>query len=137
MVASPGTVQGVGEPRPADLAEERVGTHLVLELGPRHDDDPEGAVPGALALGVVQDDEAAAAQQRLRLGGRVDLRGERQRVRGDPGGCRDLVEVDLRPLAAPAQAEEGLLEVRRDALTVAVHALRLGRGRPIPAVARR
>src|SRR5690606_33018529 len=102
----------VGEPGPADLAEERVLRDLGLHPGTRHHDDTEGAVPCLLALGVVEHDETSRPEQVLGLTGAVDLTGQRERVRRDARRGRDLLQVQLGSETVPSQAEQRGLEVR-------------------------
>ncbi len=58
----PVAVQGLGQPGPADAGQQRVGRHLVLELGPHVGHQPEGALPGLVARGVVQQHQPAGAE---------------------------------------------------------------------------
>ena len=74
-----GAVESVGEPGPRGGAEQRIGARFLVKAGPRHDHQPEVAVPRLLAGGIVQDDELARGHRGV--GGRLGrLGGERRRV---------------------------------------------------------
>ncbi len=47
-------LKGVGEPAPADLAEQWVGGHLFLDVRAHVGDQPEDARPALLAIGVIK-----------------------------------------------------------------------------------
>src|SRR3954453_4672391 len=51
-------LQRFGEPRPCDDGQHLVAELLAFEAGLYEADEPEGALPGVLARGVVQEDEA-------------------------------------------------------------------------------
>ena len=59
LVAGAGVVEGVGEPAPAHLGQQRIGGHLGVELGGHVRDQPQRALPGLVAGRVVQQDEPA------------------------------------------------------------------------------
>ena len=54
-------VERLGQPGPADVGEHRVGDQLEVDLGAGVGDAAEGAVPGVVAGGVVQQDDPAGA----------------------------------------------------------------------------
>ncbi len=54
-------LQRLEQPAPADRAEQRVGHHLGIDVGPGVGDAAEVAEPGVIAGGVVEEDDAPAA----------------------------------------------------------------------------
>ena len=59
VVAGAGVLQAVGEPAPGGGLEDGVHADLVVDAGARLHHDAEVPVPGLLAVGVVEDDEAS------------------------------------------------------------------------------
>jgi hypothetical protein len=122
QVVEPGAVvrERLVQPGPPDLAEQRVLPHLRVERGAREDDDPEVAVPGRLAVRVVEDDEPSVAEEAVRVqvpGGGGDLGGESGREGREPGRGGHLLEVDLPAQAWLAQRQQRPLEPRGYRLT--------------------
>ena len=63
-VAGARVVEAVGEPAPGSGLEDGVHADLFVDTGARLDHDAEVSVPGVLAVGVMEDDEAAGGDGR-------------------------------------------------------------------------
>ena len=61
-------VQRLGQPAPAHLPDQRVGSDLRLELGTDVGDDPQRSRPSGLACGIIQQDEPAPPDLGVRIG---------------------------------------------------------------------
>ncbi len=90
-------LERLGEPAPADLADERIGGDLWLERGSHVGDDPEGPCPAVLPGRVIQQHEPAPSDLDP---GYLDRRANRGRVRRQPTWRRLAVEAELGPSLA-------------------------------------
>ena len=92
--AGPGVLEGAGEPRPRHLGQHRVAGVLGVELGAHEGHHAQRAVPGVLALGVVQQHETSGDDDL----GVVHL--ARRPVRAGPRGPRRSRPPSTAPGAA-------------------------------------
>jgi len=107
--SGPGYLKTVGQPTPGDIRQKRIPGDFSLDFCCQKDHDTKCAVPRRYAIGVVQQDKAARSGIRSLS---VPTDGCRQGVApgGQPGGGRQLAELDLRSQPHPGQLVQGGLE---------------------------
>ena len=116
VVSGAGLGQGVGQPAPGDLGEHRVVDQFLVGGGRQVADAAGGAVPGLVAVGVVQHDEPGAGDLESSSSPRPARRP------GPPTACAhgreplgrgDVLQHDLRTGPDPGQRVEGGPELGR------------------------
>ena len=91
-------IEGVDQPRPGDVGEERVEADVGLQRCLREADDPERAAPGLRLVRVVQEDEPSCAEVGVgSVPRRPHIGGESDGVRRELAGCGDLRDHEFRP----------------------------------------
>ncbi|MPM40511.1 hypothetical protein SDC9_87155 [bioreactor metagenome] len=103
MIAGVVRFQRLGQPGPADLGEQRVGDHLQIDISAGVADAPVVAVPGLVAVRIVENDQASGADLVVRGGQHACLDGIG--VWRDALGCRNL--LDLHP-GMPTECLDGV-----------------------------
>ncbi len=93
VVAGAVGLERLGQPRPADRGQHRVGAELGVDVGAGVGHAAEGAVPRVVAGGVVQQDQPAGAEVLVVDG---DVAAERRRPRRDALRRGHLLAEDLR-----------------------------------------
>ena len=107
---APCAAERLGEPRPADVGQGRVGDHLEVDLGAGVADAAERAVPRVVAGRVVEQDQAAGADVDA-VDGHVGA--QRGGVRRDPLRRRHRLAEHLGAHPGLAHGAHRLLELRR------------------------
>ena len=96
MERRPAGGEGIHQPRPGDVGEERIRADLRFERCLREADDPPRASPCLRFVGIMQDDDPSRSERGVDtvvLGAHIS--GEGDRLRGQCAGRGDLSDDEV------------------------------------------